>query len=63
MPALIKAVKSQSLVLVIDKSTTNTSLESTSSSRFPDPFPRMAEGIDGIMKTSGVLRFSESLDM
>jgi len=59
VPALIEAIKTQGLVLVIDKSSEN---EATIDHR-RDPFPRLPEGIDGVMKGNGVLRFNESIDM
>ena len=62
MPALIGAIKAQGLILIIDKSM-DTSATVSSTSSHANSFPRMAEGIDGIMKTSGVLRFNESIDM
>jgi len=59
IPALIEAIKAQGLVLVTDRS----------AEPFPErnilnePFPRLPEGIDGVLKASGVLRFNESIDM
>jgi CDK inhibitor PHO81 len=59
VPALIEAIKAQGLVLVTDKSGEG----QVEKSIYSDPFPRLAEGIDGIMKANGVLRFNESIDM
>lgn len=59
MPALIEAIKAQGLVLVTDKSFE----PEQPSGSFRDPFPRLPEGIDGILKANGVLRFNESIDM
>jgi CDK inhibitor PHO81 len=28
-----------------------------------NPFPRLPEGIDGVLKANGVLRFNETIDM
>ncbi|THV54226.1 hypothetical protein BGAL_0032g00330 [Botrytis galanthina] len=59
VPALIEAIKSQGLVLVIDKSA-----EPVDEKRlFSDPFPRLPDGVDGVLKANGVLRFNESIDM
>ncbi len=57
VPSLINAVKADGLVLVTDKST-----ETTKADR-DNPFPRLPEGIDGVLKGNGVLRFNESIDM
>ncbi len=57
VPALIEAIKSQGLVLVTDKSA------ELQTDRPGDPFPRLPEGIDGVLKADGVLRFNESIDM
>jgi len=59
IPALIEAIKAQGLVLVTDRSA-----EPAPERNFlNDPFPRLPEGIDGILKANGVLRFNESIDM
>jgi CDK inhibitor PHO81 len=60
VPALIEAIKAQGLVLVTDKSGEN---QPEKSSIYVDPFPRLPEGIDGVLKANGVLRFNESIDM
>jgi CDK inhibitor PHO81 len=59
VPALIEAIKAQGLVLVTDKSA------EVGTDRMPvvDPFHRLPDGIDGVLKASGVLRFNESIDM
>lgn len=59
VPALVDAIKSQGLALVIDKSTE----APTETQPFADPFPRMPQGIDGVVKGNGVLRFNESIDV
>ncbi|KAF3011496.1 phosphate system positive regulatory protein pho81 [Neopestalotiopsis sp. 37M] len=59
VPALVDAIKSQGLALVIDKSAE----APTESQPFGDPFPRMPQGIDGVVKGNGVLRFNESIDV
>ena len=59
VPALIEAIKAQGLVLVTDKSA---ELE-VDRGILADPFPRLTEGIDGVLKANGVMRFNESIDM
>lgn len=59
VPALIDAIKSQGLALVIDKSAEG---EDTGGSP-ADLFPRMPKGVDGLLKGNGVLRFNESIDV
>ncbi|KAK2625645.1 hypothetical protein QTJ16_004957 [Diplocarpon rosae] len=59
VPALIEAIKTQGLVLVTDKSA-----EQRQAGVISDyPFLRLPEGIDGVLKANGVLRFNESIDM
>ena len=59
MPALIDAIKSQGLALVIDKSAEGEGTTHPMS----DPFPPMPKGVDGLLKGNGVLRFNESIDV
>ncbi len=59
VPALVDAIKSQGLVLVTDKSTEPI----VAPDLLSDPFPRLPEGIDGVLNGNGVLRFNESIDM
>ena len=59
IPALVEAIKSQGLVLVTDKSAET----EVDRGILADPFPRLPEGIDGVLKADGVLRFNESIDM
>lgn len=59
VPALIEAIKSQGLVLVIDKSAEQILDKGIN----VDPFPRLPEGIDGVLKANGVLRFNETIDI
>lgn len=59
IPALIGAIKSHGLVLAIDKSAD----PPAPAGPFVDPFPRLPEGVDGVLKGNGVLRFNESIDM
>lgn len=59
VPALVEAIKAHGLVLVTDKSGEREPERNIHS----DPFPRLPEGIDGVLKANGVLRFNESIDM
>ncbi len=59
IPALVEAIKAQGLVLVTDKSAE----PEVDRGLLSDPFPRLPEGIDGVLKANGVLRFNESIDM
>ncbi len=59
IPALVEAIKAQGLVLVTDKSAE----PQIGRESLRDPFPRLPEGIDGILRENGVLRFNESIDM
>lgn len=59
VPALIEAIKAQGLVLVVDKSAD----VMPDANHRADPFPRLPEGIDGVLRANGVLRFNESIDM
>ena len=59
VPALIEAIKSQGLVLVTDKS----SEQLSATALYNDQFPRLPDGIDGVLKGNGVLRFNETIDM
>lgn len=58
MPALVDAVKSHGLALVMDKSS-----ESSDQSPSADPFPRAPKGVDGVLKSHGILKFTDSIDM
>jgi CDK inhibitor PHO81 len=59
IPALIESIKAQGLVLVTDKSAELLAPKNI----LADPFPRLPEGIDGVLKGNGVMRFNESIDM
>ncbi|KAK8107139.1 uncharacterized protein PG998_009152 [Apiospora kogelbergensis] len=61
VPALVEAIKSNGLALVIDKSTEPP--QELPLHSLADPFPRMPKGVDGILKNNGVLRFNESIDV
>ncbi|EFY87862.1 Ankyrin repeat protein nuc-2 [Metarhizium acridum CQMa 102] len=58
VPALVDAIKSHGLALVMDKST-----DSPGTSPMTDPFPRPPKGVDGVLKNHGILRFNDSIDM
>lgn len=58
MPALVDAIKSHGLALVMDKSTDPADTDS-----MMDPFSRPPRGVDGVLRTQGILRFSDSIDM
>ena len=57
VPSLIESVKVAGLVLVTDTSEEN--LPSGSAGRSY----RMPEGVDGMLKGNGILRFNEMIDM
>lgn len=59
VPALVDAIKSHGLYLVVDKSTDSQPVLSPSA----DLFPRLPKGIDGILGASGILQFNESIDV
>ncbi|PHH64019.1 hypothetical protein CDD81_5124 [Ophiocordyceps australis] len=58
VPALIDAIKSHGLALVMDKSTDvpETNVDG-------NPFPRLPSGVDGVLKNHGILRFHDSIDI
>ncbi|RDL39039.1 SPX-domain-containing protein [Venustampulla echinocandica] len=58
VPALVEAIKAQGLVLVTDETG-----EPPERGNHNDPFPSLPDGIDGVLKANGVLRFNESIDM
>jgi len=70
MPALVETIKEQGLVLVADTS------DETGQPTRPDALAaagamgvgaewayRMPEGVNGVMKGNGVLRFNDTIDM
>ena len=57
VPSLIESVKVAGLVLVTDTSEDSPPSASTVRSY------RMPEGIDGMLKGNGILRFNEMIDM
>ncbi|PHH86598.1 hypothetical protein CDD83_9999 [Cordyceps sp. RAO-2017] len=58
VPALVDAIKSHGLALVVDKST-----EVPDASPAANTGPLLPEGVDGVLKDHGILRFSDSIDM
>ncbi|KAK0634941.1 SPX domain-containing protein [Bombardia bombarda] len=60
VPALVDAIKSHGLALVIDKSGEP---KPADLGPLADPFPRLPPGVDGLLKSNGVLRFNESIDV
>ena len=57
VPSLIESVKVAGLVLVTDRSEENPLSGSAVRSY------RMPEGVDGVLKGNGILRFNEMIDM
>lgn len=57
VPSLIESVKVAGLVLVTDTSEENRPSGSAARSY------RMPEGVDGMLKGNGILRFNEMIDM
>ena len=60
VPALIESIKVAGLVLVADSSQEP---PGSSEGNVTARSYRMPEGIDGILKGNGILRFNESIDM
>ena len=65
MPALIETIKEQGLVLIADTSdeSATSPLKTTPPRTATEWTYRTPEGVNGVMKASGVLRFNESIDM
>jgi CDK inhibitor PHO81 len=69
MPALVESIKELGLVLVAD--TSDDVGEASRVSNFATPEVgigsewtyRMPEGVNGVMRGSGVLRFNDTIDM
>ncbi len=59
VPALVDTVKELGLVLVVDTSNEKTE-PSNGSTRGWSPMP---EGVNGILKDNGILRFHDTVDM
>lgn len=58
VPALVDAIKSHGLALVMDKS-----MDMPNASPRTQAFPNGPKGIDGILRSHGILRFNDSIDM
>nr|Q01317.2 RecName: Full=Ankyrin repeat protein nuc-2; AltName: Full=Nuclease 2 [Neurospora crassa OR74A]CAD70463.1 Nuc-2 protein [Neurospora crassa] len=76
VPALVDAIKSHGLALVVDKSGEPEAANSKDSGdkqlgisgalgglAGSDPFPKLPKGVDGLLKSNGVLRFNEYIDV
>ncbi|KAK4228481.1 hypothetical protein QBC38DRAFT_508935 [Podospora fimiseda] len=63
VPALVDAIKSHGLALVVDKSGEKPPVPEFGAGGVVDPFPRLPNGVDGVLKGNGVLRFNESIDV
>ncbi|KAK4678579.1 phosphate system positive regulatory protein pho81 [Podospora pseudoanserina] len=72
VPALVDAIKSHGLALVVDKSAAAAASDSTTPPTatggdifgvVADPFPRLPKGVDGVLKRDGILKFCESIDV
>ncbi len=63
VPALVDAIKSHGLALVVDKSGESSKVVEVGGPLGVDPFPRLPKGVDGVLKGDGVLRFNESIDV
>jgi CDK inhibitor PHO81 len=65
MPALIETIKEQGLVLIADTSdeSATSPLKTTTPRTATEWAYRTPEGVNGVMKATGVLRFNESIDM
>ncbi|KAE8556355.1 hypothetical protein EYB25_001056 [Talaromyces marneffei] len=65
MPALIETIKEQGLVLIADTSdeSGNPPLKINTARTATEWAYRTPEGVNGVMKATGVLRFNESIDM
>ena len=56
VPSLVESIKVAGLVLVTDTSEEQASTPAVAAYRMP-------EGVDGILKGNGVLRFNDTVDM
>lgn len=63
VPALVDAIKSHGLALVVDKAGACVKSAPEAGGPLVDPFPRLPKGVDGVLKRDGVLRFNESIDV
>lgn len=58
VPALVDAIKSQGLALVMDKSS-----EAADRDPMTGLFPRSPQGVDGVLRDPGILRFNDPIDI
>ena len=65
VPALVETIKQAGLVLVSDNTTgqDDNLREEQERARRRDGWALMPEGVNGVMKTNGILRFNETIDM
>jgi CDK inhibitor PHO81 len=65
MPALIETITEQGLVLIADTSdeTATSPLKTSTVGTATEWAYRTPEGVNGVMKATGVLRFNETIDM
>ena len=72
VPALVDAIKSHGLALVVDKSGEPEAADNDKPLGISgalgglagaDPFPKLPKGVDGLLKSNGVLRFNEYIDV
>ncbi len=61
VPALVDTIKELGLVLVAD--TSNEKTESNCGGGSTEGWSAMPEGVNGIMKANGILRFHDTIDM
>ena len=62
VPALIESIKELGLVLVADTSAQSNASDRTEDAAHEKTF-RIPDGVNGVMKGNGVLRFHETIDM
>ncbi len=65
VPALIETIKQAGLVLVSDNTTgqDDDAMQEQEKARQRDGWTMMPEGVNGVMKMNGILRFNETIDM
>lgn len=60
-PRIVESIKTAGLVLISDVS--SPSGKDSEASRRPQPLGPPSDGVDGVFRTNGVLRFHESVDL
>ncbi|KAH7320904.1 hypothetical protein B0I35DRAFT_202210 [Stachybotrys elegans] len=58
VPTLVDSIKSHGLALVMDKSS-----EPPDASPLTGPYSQPPKGVDGVLKSHGILRFNDSIDL